>query len=915
MSSPRHRRSLAALIALLLAAFGLRIFRLDAQSLWWDEGISLHLAASSLAEIFVNRAANTHPPLYFMALKGWVALVGVTPFAARYLSVLASLLQVTAVYAAARFWFKRPAVVWTAAILIAISPLSVIYGQETRVYAFLPIVYLAALVLTTRLTRARDAIPKQSCWAWLGLAVIEWIGLHLHYVTIFIAAYISTWALAAFYRQKRWPQICTWIAVQIGVGLASLPWAVMVLSNWQTVQSEASSGSVLAEPVSLPFMLEQVWVFHLTGLPGALGRPFIAWLSGLAALGLLVLLILRWPQRRQSLLLLFHWLGPLAMALGVWQLRSFSHPRYVAIYAIMLIPLAAFLMTGVRRSWRTGWLLGLPLVLLSFWGLWAYFYDPGVAKDDMRGAARYLETAASPDDLIVVPDAGWALEFEYHGRTPIVMPNITDPAETWHRLGEWTAQPRQIFTLMSALDNRDWQNLLPFALEQAGELVDIQRFDGLILRQYDVRETAVPPSLAATNANFGAVQLVGAHVETGVAADGALTLALVWQTTAVPPRTHLDVTLLDVDGWPLTNSYSRLLDASGQPTDYWQPGQKVITYHILPIPPGTPPLTYTLALGVGTEAEDGGWLPLDLLDAAGAPQGQRFQLTDALILAPPFGLDNPYQLARSLPHLPEPALLAPGLNLVGAGLDRGEVGMGQSLTVSLEWLATAALPADWRPQVVLRQGGTDLVAAGDAPALGRYPTNLWHPGERVLEHRFLRVPPDAAAGPAEVTVVLDDIYLEIGEVNIVEEAYMFEPPLIAFPLSITFGQTARLVGYDLPVQSVTTGEPVLLTLYWESLADGDETAYTVFAHVLAENGRLIGQHDSQPVNGTRSTTGWVLGEYLVDPHSMAFRELDYVGEARIEVGLYDPATGERLKTSEGQDHFILPVSLQVTGNE
>jgi hypothetical protein len=48
-----------------LLAFALRLYRLDGQSIWVDEGISLHLANSSLIEIVANRAANIHPPLYF----------------------------------------------------------------------------------------------------------------------------------------------------------------------------------------------------------------------------------------------------------------------------------------------------------------------------------------------------------------------------------------------------------------------------------------------------------------------------------------------------------------------------------------------------------------------------------------------------------------------------------------------------------------------------------------------------------------------------------------------------------------------------------------------------------------------------------------------------------------------------------
>ena len=97
---------LLLLLLILLPAFWLRIFLLDGQSLWWDEGISLHLATSSFAEIAANRAANIHPPLYFFLLKIWVTLTGTTPFAARYFSALASFLQVALMYAVLRDWLR-----------------------------------------------------------------------------------------------------------------------------------------------------------------------------------------------------------------------------------------------------------------------------------------------------------------------------------------------------------------------------------------------------------------------------------------------------------------------------------------------------------------------------------------------------------------------------------------------------------------------------------------------------------------------------------------------------------------------------------------------------------------------------------------------------------------------------------------
>ncbi len=139
---------------LLLFAFGLRLFQLDGQSIWWDEGISLHLATSSLREIVNDRLNNIHPPLYFFFLKSWLSLVGVNAFSARYLSVLAGWLQVTAVLAVARRWFSwRTAA--AAGMLATFSTVSVVYSQEIRVYAMLALIYLALLALTRELTGPR----------------------------------------------------------------------------------------------------------------------------------------------------------------------------------------------------------------------------------------------------------------------------------------------------------------------------------------------------------------------------------------------------------------------------------------------------------------------------------------------------------------------------------------------------------------------------------------------------------------------------------------------------------------------------------------------------------------------------------------------------------------------------------------
>jgi len=138
-----------------------------------------------------------------------------------------------------------------------------------------------------------------------------------------------------------------------------------------------------------------------------------------------------------------------------------------------------------------------------------------------------------------------------------------------------------------------------------------------------------------------------------------------------------------------------------------------------------------------------------------------------------------------------------------------------------------------------------------------------------------------------------------------------EPPSPMTALDASFEEVARLVGFDLPQSTITAGEPIPLTLYWQAIGEQIPTAYTVFVHLLAEDGRLVGQHDAPPANGERPTTGWVTGEFITDAHEITFREPDYTGPAHIAVGLYDPATGTRLTLANGEDTLVLPVTLTV----
>ncbi|MDY6877774.1 MAG: glycosyltransferase family 39 protein [Chloroflexota bacterium] len=942
ISNTKHKGLSFVTCHLSLLAFALRLYRLNGQSIWVDEGISLHLATSSLAEIIANRAANIHPPLYFFLLKGWVTLAGTSIFSVRFFSALASLLQMAAIYTIARRWLGQPTA-RVAALITALSPLSVIYAQEARVYALLPLIYLALLAITHELTH-KPGPHRRTMWLFLG--IVEVIGLHLHYMILFVVAYAGGWSLLTFWRERRWTDLRHWWTTQLLVGLASLPWLIAVLTHWPAVQARIQRGQGFTESVPLDYLLSQVWVFHLTGLASAVGSPKVRLLASLTLLLLTVSLLLRLIRpatRRPAARLMAHWLIPLGSALLVWSVRPFSHPRYIALYAPGLTLLAAYAIhpnskaqTPKPKPGHCSLVIGhcslLTLLLISLLGLRSYFFDPAFAKDDVRGLAAWLEAETTAADLIVTPWQDWSLDYAYHGPATIIRPNPGAEAATWETLAAQTATARRVFLVDYPRDNRDRRNLLPFALESTGSLIERHSFKGLLVRLYELDSPPSSPPLEeieeSLGGHFAPLRLTAAWVEQNPPADTAVTVALHWHCTGVvttPLRVNLR--LRDLDGWELSASDDWLLNDAALPTDHWPSGEQATTYHVLPLVPGIPPLTYTLSLGVYTTDAEGNVRPLDLLDVAGNPQGQSYDV-GSVTLSPARGLrDDPYSVALDLPPLPEPAALADNLLLEAAALDRQTAAPGQSLHVTLRWRSRGAVTAppaittplpDLRPTLTLSQAGSTLVTVDDAPAGGRYPTDLWQPGEVVLEHHSLTIPPTAADGPASLTIELGDRRVILGRVEITAGEHLFAPPPLAHEVHIRFGHVAELLGYDLPPspsyeEGSLAGERIVpITLYWRALEGAASANYTVFTHVLAADGHLVALHDGPPASGTRPTPGWLPGEIIADHHEMSFREA-YTGPAVIEVGLYDSTTLERVVAATGETFVILPSPLNVEG--
>jgi hypothetical protein len=100
------------------------------------------------------------------------------------------------------------------------------------------------------------------------------------------------------------------------------------------------------------------------------------------------------------------------------------------------------------------------------------------------------------------------------------------------------------------------------------------------------------------------------------------------------------------------------------------------------------------------------------------------------------------------------------------------------------------------------------------------------------------------------------------------------------------------------------GATVRLNVLWQALRPMDED-YTVFVHAIDGEGTIWGQRDVEPKAGEHPTSEWEQGEVVWDRYELRI-DVDGPREGyRLEVGLYRPDTGQRLKVGENDDKVII----------
>ncbi len=933
-------------IALALIAFALRIHRLDAQSLWYDEGVTAMVAQYDLGALTRWTADDIQPPLYYYVVAGWGRLAGWSEWSLRFPSVLFGVLLVVLLMALVHRLGRPPSQALVAGLLAALHPLWLYYSQEARMYMQLLALGVAAALLLERGFRLGDGPgtgPGGSRRVQWAFVLVGAAAAYTHYFAFFLLLALLPGFLLRHHRQVRtapWAWLRPLLWAYLAILLLYLPWTGVLLTQlrvdasywegplklWEALRHVATrftSGETVLEPQAVALL-------------GLLHGP-VTLLALLRALGS--------RERRPVAIYALVWLGlPVLAILALAATTPKFNPRYAMVALPGLILLWSLGLDGlvpargprpstVRLAWHIAdereplpareprasasprpllRLLGL-LPLLALLGAFLHadrnwFVDPAFTKDQWRELAAYVRAQRSPDEAVVlVSGHAWPIWRYYAPDIPALrLPEleildvnaVLDFDNTGPELATGLAQSRGAWLVTWQDEVVDPMGVVPLQLELAGREEPVAAaFWGLRLRRFtDLDPQAFapePPIQVPSRVRFGPdLSLLGHRVM----ANGDL--LLFWRLDAPTDADYRRaLEARTPDGFLYHRAEDTRLSAYTYPTFRWKAGQTTVAR----IPgrdwagDAAAPGRYTVQIRVYDPAED--LAGLDAFDPDGRPLGKQTSLEVRLpvaLPAPPDG--DPTQTWHPL---------APGL-YVDAHLGVEQASPGARIPLEIRWYATRdTLVRHW---FWILSDPSSPSQRRNVPLDVWLPLDLMLPGEGVVRTvQSIQLPPGSLAGDLGLLVGLPEVPERalVLPIRVVGPAVV-DPPPVPWPLGARFGDRLRLVGIgslapsDLAAYFLPTGS-VPLELVWQSeaLLAAD---LNVTVQWLGPDGRPAAQRD-EPL--ARRGDPWparqVVRQDLVVPVPTR------PGTYTLILAVYDPNTPglPRLPLADNRDALVL----------
>ncbi|MEV6602380.1 glycosyltransferase family 39 protein [Actinoplanes sp. NPDC051346] len=379
----------SALLAVIpgAAALAICLHGLADRSMWNNEYATWHATSISLADFaeLLRRTDLAHV-LYYMIIRGWMAVGGDSPLQMRLLSVVSMALCAVFITLIGRRLLGTPVGVF-AGLFFAVIPAVSRYGQEARSYA---LVTVAGAFATLMLLRALEK-PSRTRLILYGIGVALMGLIHFVSLTLLAAHFILWLNRTRGNTEHRWR-----VAIAVGFGMLGVIWLPALASHQSASISwiKADRAAIMAFPADM----------FLSG-------PVAVALAVLSVLGFSYLMFVPTVRNRPVATMLAAWaVVPPIFVLVTFPLLHMFLPRYVLVVLPAWSLLAA---VGAYLSGALIWRYLGPVTATIFVTalLWVALpahavvrQSPVYGQPDYRAAIMMMQERQQPGDGVVFND-------------------------------------------------------------------------------------------------------------------------------------------------------------------------------------------------------------------------------------------------------------------------------------------------------------------------------------------------------------------------------------------------------------------------------------------------------------------------------------------------------------------------------
>lgn len=419
------------------------------------------------------------------------------------------------------------------------------------------------------------------------------------------------------------------------------------------------------------------------------------------------------------------------------------------------------------------------------------------------------------------------------------------------------------------------------------------------------RSTLLPEGIAGKpvvqNVDFaGEVKLMSYEVpETAVSAADLIPITLYLQAQRnIGVPYNIGIQLHNSDGVNLLQDNIRPADWRFIADEPWPTDAYRMEPYLLDLLDGTPPGTYQLHVGLVRD-DTGQTVAAHNIASIEIAQPMRGDLALE---------EGMVSVAETAVSTEPSASVANDIQLLGTRLDRDEMAPGDPIRVTSLWQVAGDNPNN---QFTLRLIGDDgaILLKETVTIAPEFPLSQWQSGDRLRTETLLRLPAATRDGTHHWQIQWGDQTVDAGTITVDGPERYFEIPAMDTAVNETFGNIATLLGLNME-QGTGNETPLspqsspLITLVWQA-EEETTVSYRVFVHLVAPDGTILTQSDGEPANWSRPTTGWLPSEIIQDTHQLTI-PAELPDGAYLRIGLYDPATGERL-TTETAEFVTIPI--------